>query len=50
MRLRYRVGWYLLILLGGSLAFTQARPFPGPDVQQIYQMSTLWLPLRAALR
>src|SRR5437588_11465111 len=37
MRLRYRVGWYLLILLGGSLAFTQARPFPGPDVQQIYQ-------------
>src|SRR6266446_934484 len=36
MRLRYRVGWYLLILLGGSLAFTQARPFPGPDVQQIY--------------
>src|SRR5437016_11835017 len=35
MRLRYRVGWYLLILLGGSLAFTQARPFPGPDVQQI---------------
>src|SRR3989442_3621903 len=37
MRLRYRVGWYLLILLGGSLAFTQARPFPGHDVQQIYQ-------------
>src|SRR5437588_6442898 len=37
MRLRYRVGWYLLILLGGSLAFGQARPFPGPDVQQIYQ-------------
>src|SRR5256885_8429036 len=36
MRLRYRVGWYLLILLGGSLAFTQARPFPGPDVEQIY--------------
>src|SRR6266705_3186075 len=38
MRLRYRVGWYLLILLGGPLtAFTQARPLPGPDVQQIYQ-------------
>ena len=26
-----------LLLLGNALCFGQARPFPGPDVQQIYQ-------------
>jgi hypothetical protein len=37
MRLRFRVGWYLLVMLIVSLnAFSQARPLPGPDVQQIY--------------
>ena len=37
MRLRFRIGWYLLVVFVVSLnAFSQARPLPGPDVQQIY--------------
>ncbi|HEV2717752.1 MAG TPA: hypothetical protein VGU64_20970 [Terriglobales bacterium] len=37
MRLRFRVGWYLLVVFVVSLnAFSQARPLPGPDLQQLY--------------
>ncbi|HEV2728819.1 MAG TPA: hypothetical protein VGV15_02205 [Terriglobales bacterium] len=37
MSLRFRVGWYLLVIFVVSLnAFSQARPLPGPDVQQLY--------------
>src|SRR5437764_4408503 len=37
MSLRFLVGWHLLVIFVVSLnAFSQARPLPGPDVQQIY--------------
>ena len=37
MSLRFLVGWHLLVIFVVSLnAFSQARPLPGPDVQQLY--------------
>src|SRR5512146_2579792 len=32
-----KVSWIVVLFAASSLAFGQARPFPGPDVQQIYE-------------
>jgi len=38
MRARCRIGCVVLVAVAGAaFCAAQARPFPGPDVQQIYQ-------------